>query len=358
MIERLFTQCLVRPADVPPSREDMTIIGTFNPGVGCGGGLGDGDVMLLVRVCEAPLEQREGYAALPRYDEGGAVVIDWVANDEWNLADPRVAISRQTGLHRLRFVSYLLPVCLAGGREVTGFDGPRFEPQAVYESFGIEDPRITRIGDKFYITYVAVSRHGISTALASTTDFTNFERHGIIFHPENKDVLLYPEQIGGRYWALHRPNPDAHYSPPAMWIARSPDLLHWGGHRPFFRGGGGAWQCGRVGGGTPPIRTERGWLMLYHGNDKRPGQSGIGVYAAAAILTDLDDPTRIIAHSDGPVLVPEADFEKHGFVGHVVFPTGLVERGDELWVYGGAADECCSVVGFSRAALLENMQSC
>ena len=96
------------------------------------------------------------------------------------------------------------------------------------EEFGLEDPRITQIGDRFYITYVAVSRHGPATALASTTDFKTIERHGIIFCTENKDVVLLPERIGGEYVAIHRPVGDMPFSRPEMWTARSPDLIHWG----------------------------------------------------------------------------------------------------------------------------------
>ena len=104
----------------------------------------------------------------------------------------------------------------------------RFLPDSEMEEFGVEDPRITALGGRYYFTYVAVSRHGAATALASTTDFRQFERHGIIFCPENKDVVLFPEQVGGEFVALHRPNAATPFCRPEMWVARSPDLVRLG----------------------------------------------------------------------------------------------------------------------------------
>jgi predicted GH43/DUF377 family glycosyl hydrolase len=258
---------------------------------------------------------------------------------------------KQDGTVRLTFISHLLTVCSTNGRSVASVDGVRFGPEVEYEEYGVEDPRITRIVDTFYFTYVAVSRHGAATALASTNNFQTFTRHGIIFYPENKDVVLFPEQIDGAYVALHRPHPATRFTAPEMWLAWSSDLVHWGQHEPL-RTQVALWARGRTGAGTPPIRTSEGWLEVYHGNDKGADVPGIGTYAAGALLLDFQQPHRLLGQSIGAVLTPETDFEREGFVPNVVFPTGIVERGETLLLYYGAADTAVGVVEVSRAELL------
>src|SRR5688572_18116300 len=202
-LERGFNACLLRPADVPPSRPHLEVIGVFNPGAI----QTDDGIVLLVRVAEQAAEKRNGYTALPRWDAAQRdYVIDWTRNEELSPVDVRVVRRKRDGLVRLTFISHLRVFYSRDGRSINGRTGAWLEPENIYEEFGVEDPRITRIGDNYYITYVAVSRHGVSTALASTRDFKTFERHGIIFCPENKDVLLFPKEISGLYYALHRPN--------------------------------------------------------------------------------------------------------------------------------------------------------
>jgi len=322
-------------------------VGTFNPGAVA---VGD-EVALLVRVAERPRERREGFAGLPRWEPGAGLTIDWVPNDTVRFLDPRVVEVKATGSARLTFVSHLVALRSKDGRSIDSWNGVRFQPQEEYETYGIEDPRITRIGDRFYFTYVAVSPHGAATALASTMDFRTFDRHGIIFPCENKDVLLFPEPVDGEYVALHRPNPSVHFAPPEMWIAHSSDLLHWGRHA-VVHAAQGQWETGRIGGGAPPFRTEHGWLEVYHGNEKSPDAPGVGVYAAGAFLLDLEHPQRILRRSPDPIMMPEAEFEREGFVHNVVFPTGAVQRDDTLLLYYGAADAYTAVVEFSQAELL------
>jgi predicted GH43/DUF377 family glycosyl hydrolase len=261
--------------------------------------------------------------------------------------DPRVVKLKADGLVRLTFVSHLRVVPCGDGRSVRAISSVRFLPDSEMEEFGVEDPRLTAFGDRYYFTYVAVSRHGAATALASTTDFRRFERHGIIFCPENKDVVLFPEKIGGEYVALHRPNAATPFCRPEMWIARSPDLIHWGRHE-SLHGGGAEWETGRVGAGTPPVRVDDGWLEIYHGNRKptRPGE--VGMYSTGVLLLDGDNPAEILRRSAASIFEPTADFERTGFVPDVVFPTGIVEKGNAYLVYYGAADSCTAVVEFSK----------
>lgn len=351
MIRRLFTQCQLRPGDVPPSRADMEVVGTFNPGAI----EFEGEIVLLVRVAERPKERRPGWTPLPRYEPGGGIVIDQVPDEHLVPIDPRIVRRKSDGCVRITSVSHLRVMRSGDGRRIDSMDGPCFLPEADYEMFGVEDPRITRIDDRYYLTYVAVSPHGAATALASTRDFRQFDRHGIIFCPENKDVLLFPEKIGGRYAALHRPNPATHFSHPEMWLAYSDDLVSWGAHAPLL-GGGSTWDAGRIGGGCPPVRTQRGWLEIYHGNDKAGEDGDVGRYFGAAFMMDGDDPSRIVAQSDGPIMAPEADFETEGFVPNVVFPTAMIERGDKFLIYYGAADASTGVVGLARDELLAALQ--
>lgn len=342
MLTRHLDECMLAPADVPPSNDQLEVVGVFNPGVIA---TGDRDeVVLLVRVAERPRESRPGFFPLLYWNtDRGEIVIDWVSNREWEQPEPRIIRRKSDGIWRLTFTSHLRVMTSRDGRTVDNLDGPRLLPRTSLEAFGTEDPRITRIDDTFYITYVAMSAHGPATALASTQDFTTFERHGIIFCPENKDAVLFPERIKGQYVALHRPAPHAPFNLPEMWLARSTDLLHWGSHE-FFLGGGGGWDDGRVGGGTPPVRTPDGWLAIYHGKQQDPAAGVVGAYAAGAILLDLNDPRRLVAHTPQPILTPTALHEREGFVPNVVFPTGIVPVGDRFRIYAGAADTAISLI--------------
>jgi predicted GH43/DUF377 family glycosyl hydrolase len=346
MLPRLSTSRLLHPSELRPSRGELEVVGVFNPGAIA---VDDG-VVLMVRVAERPKERRPGFTALPRWDADAGVVVDWVADEELELLDARVVRGKRDGLVRLTFISHIRTMRSKDGRAIDS-EGVRFLPATEYEEFGVEDPRITRLGDVFYVTYVAVSRHGAATALASTNDFRTFDRHGVVFYPENKDVVLFPEQIGGEYVALHRPNAATPFTKPEIWLARSPDLVHWG-RQEVLPVASSTWETGRIGAGTPPIRTPRGWIEIYHGCRQERAESGVGVYSAGALLLGLDDPRRVIARSAEPILVPETDFEREGFVPNVVFPTGIVERGDTVLVYYGAADTATAVVELSRRELL------
>ncbi|MBI2435785.1 MAG: glycoside hydrolase family 130 protein [Candidatus Hydrogenedentes bacterium] len=350
MLKRLFCQCLCRPEDLKPSHEGLEVVSAFNPGaVRFNGG-----VVLLVRVAERPIERRPGYVASPRYAADGGYLIDWLREDEVIVHDPRAVTLKSSNSIRLTFMSHFRVLYSGDGRSIDSVGGA-FLPEAAEEAFGVEDPRITRLDDTYYFTYVAVSRHGAATALASTRDFRTFQRHGIIFTCENKDVLLFPEQIDGQFVAYHRPNPCYHFGPPEMWIAYSSDLLHWGRHAPLLTGASD-WEAGRIGGGIPPFRTPRGWLEIYHGNAVGTLQDPVGTYVAAAFLTPPDEPDHIIAATRMPIMAPERDFETTGFLDDVIFPTGCVQRDDVLQVFYGAADANTGVVEFSLSELMEQLQ--
>jgi predicted GH43/DUF377 family glycosyl hydrolase len=351
MVRRLFEKRLIRPEDLRPSRDDWEVIGAFNPGAA---EVGD-EIVLLVRVAEQPSERRAGYTGLPRWDSELGPIVEWVKDETLEVVDPRMVRRKEDGLLRLTFLSHLRVIRSRDGRTVDNFEGARFEPQASWEEFGVEDPRITRIDDTFYITYVAVSRHGAATALASTKDFETFRRHGIIFPPDNKDVVLFPEQIGDSYVALHRPISAAPFAVPEIWLARSPDLLHWGQHEPLACSAS-AWEADRVGAGPPPIRTPQGWLEIYHGSQRSTVPGKVGAYSAGAMLLDLENPARVIGRTTGALLVPEAPYDRYGFVPDVLFPTGIVQRDDMIVLFYGAADTFTAVVELSYGEILASLE--
>jgi len=353
VIARQDTRLLLSPDDFEPTNDQLRIVSVFNPGVA----VVDGKPTLLARIAEAPVESPHGYFSSPRWDDN-RIVIDRFTIDEVDSIDMRVFQLRASGHDRLTFISHLRVIPLNdSGMSVDRdalVDSPRILPRGPYETYGVEDPRITRIDDRWYITYVGVSRHGVSTMLASTADFQTFDRHGIIFNTMNKDVVLFPDRIGERYAALHRPMGE--FNPPEMWIARSDDLLHWGEHEPLHGASELGWASGKTGAGCPPVRVDNGWLAIYHGNDRKPGQDDIGTYFGGAALLDADDPAQVIAHAADPIMQPEADFEKQGFVPNVVFPTGLIERDDQYIVYYGAADEHIGAVVWNKADVLATLK--
>lgn len=211
---------------------------------------------------------------------------------------------------------------------------------ATYEEYGIEDPRITRIDGVYYVTYTCYSRYAPCVGLARTSDFRAFERMGIITLPQNKDVVLFPEKVGGRYARLDRPSIVVGKCDVGgdIWISHSPDLLHWGDPRPVMQPRkGGRWDNKKIGAGAPPIKTEQGWLEIYHG--VRETGSGV-LYRLGAVLLDLEDPSRVIGRAAEPVLSPAATEDFLGDVMNVVFTCGAILEDDgEIKIYYGAADQ-------------------
>lgn len=219
-----------------------------------------------------------------------------------------------------------------------------------YEEFGCEDPRVTYLEDlkKWIIAYTAYSHFGAGVALALTSDFKKVERLGLVLAPNNKDAAVFPRRVKGSYWMLHRP---AAGTMEHIWVTESTDLVHWG--RPWcviVERGGPMWDGYKVGANTPPIETEEGWLILYHGVK----QFATGpTYRMGAALLDLEDPTRMIARLPYWVLGPHAHYEATGAVPNVVFPCGHTQIGDQIRVYYGAADTCVCMATASLPELLE-----
>lgn len=337
---------IIRPADIVPSRSDFEVIGAINAGVAR---LGD-EVILLVRVVERPLNPDPLVYLAPIYSaETGEVFFKTFPRDDpaYNFSDPRLIVTPD-GL----FLTALSHLRLARSRDGVHFQvgtTPALFPANPYETFGIEDPRITLIEGAYYIDYVAVSPLGINTALARTTDFRSFERLGIIFPPDNKDVALFPERIGGKYYALHRPSTSA-FGKPEIWLAESPDLICWGNHRLLAGQRQGGWENGRIGASAAPFRIEQGWLEIYHGANKA------NRYCLGALLLDPREPWKVLGRSDSPVLEPEAEYETTGFFGNVVFSCGALYEDGKIKVYYGAADTSMAYAELSLADVLKTLR--
>jgi beta-1,4-mannooligosaccharide/beta-1,4-mannosyl-N-acetylglucosamine phosphorylase len=242
-------------------------------------------------------------------------------------------------------------------RSKNGVDGWQIEYTPIlekgenwhYEEWGCEDARITYLPDKaaWYITYTAYSSAGAAVGLACTRDFVSAERVGLIFSPNNKDAVLFPTKFNGNYAVLHRPDAGGIQN---IWIAFSPDLKFWGEpHAVLLEGGGPAWNGVKVGSGPPPVETKEGWLLLFHGA-KYYGNNL--VYRTGAVLLEKDKPHKIKAILPYSIFSSKEPYEMTGLMPNVLFPTGLLLRGDELWLYYGAADSSICLATVKLQALL------
>lgn len=220
-------------------------------------------------------------------------------------------------------------------------------PYAKYESKGIEDPRATVIDGTCFIMYTAVGQWGPRIAIARTEDYVNYERMGIVSEPGNKDGVLFPRKIDGRYARLDRPIGIGRGS---IWLSYSPDLLNWGDSEVIISPRTGYWDDFRIGASVPPIETEKGWLEIYHGVKMT---SAGPIYRMGTVLLDLDDPSKVIKRSAMPILSPREDYERIGDVYNVCFGCGAVvnEKGN-MKVYYGAADTSICVALCSMEELL------
>lgn len=262
-------------------------------------------------------------------------------------------------------MAFILSVCLMSRHLVLLVDG---------EDAGcVEDARVVKFDDYYYVTYAFrpcapgqywkfahdevivrdfgenapyfLKRNMANTALAMTKDFKKWIRLGRITQSnlDDRDVILFPEKINGKYAMLHRPKEwiGPQYGPkhPAIWLRYSDDLLVW--NEPshlLIEGIDGGWEE-KIGGSTPPLKTDKGWLVLYHGVEN----GGCGYYRVGAMMLDLNDPTKVLGRTKDWILEPEFSYEIDGFYKGCVFPTGNVIVGDTLYVYYGGADKYVGV---------------
>ena len=213
------------------------------------------------------------------------------------------------------------------------------------------DPRVTFIEGKYYVTWCN-GYHGPTIGLAWTEDFKNFHQMENAFLPYNRNGVLFPRKIGGRFAMLSRPSDTGHTAFGDIFYSESPDLEFWGRHRhvmapaPFEKS---AWQCLKIGAGPVPIETPEGWLLIYHGVLR--SCNGY-VYAFGSALLDLDEPWEVIARSGQYLISPREIYEPTGDVPNVTFPCAALHDPEtgRIAVYYGCAD---TVTGLAFAHISE-----
>jgi len=343
LAKRFAQNPLLTPADLAPSQPGLQIECLLNPGVF----RFDGKIYLLVRVAERP-EQKPGKVSFPVMENGAVKILEFDANDpDLNTSDPREF--KYKGEAYLSTLSHLRLLSSDDGIHFydTGFS---LFGEGDHEAFGIEDCRVATMDDGlFVLTYTAVSRNGYGVGLRTTRDWETFEHHGMVISPANKDCAIFEEKMGGKYLCLNRPSGvivGGHY----MWLSESSDLIHWGSHRCLARPRPGMWDSERIGCGAAPIKTDQGWLEIYHGCDAQ------NRYCLGAMLLDLDDPFRVLARSSDPIMEPQEEYEQNGFFGQVVFTNGHIMNGDELTVFYGAADRVICAAEVSISDILKSLE--
>jgi predicted GH43/DUF377 family glycosyl hydrolase len=345
MITKHKNNPIIKPGDVKPSIEGYKVLGAFNPGA-----INFGDeIILLLRVAES-CEPKEGYIRTPLYRfENGIPHLDIL---EFKSSDPEVILKDACVIvyKGQEYLTTMSHIRLARSKDGINFnvdDKPFIYPANETERYGVEDARVIFVDGKYYINYTVVSEDSWATALAITEDFKSIERKGLIFHPENKNVAIFPEKVKGKYIALHRPN-NSIFGKPSIWYSESPDLLHWGNHKCVVRPRDNKWESQRIGAGAPPIKTPEGWLVIYHGRGDN------NVYTLFCLLLDLEEPFRVVRRASTPLLTPTEPYETAGFFANVVFSNGIAEKDGKVYVYYGASDETTNVAITDIDSLLDS----
>jgi predicted GH43/DUF377 family glycosyl hydrolase len=333
---------LISPSLIKASNPLFKVLGAFNPGAI----QFKNEIILLLRVAENCLPEKD-HITIPYYKNGEALVMRVEKDDpELIFKDTRGYFYK--GVDYLTTMSHLRLARSSDGINFVVEDKPFIYPTLNCECFGVEDARVVQLEGTYYINYTAVSGDGYVTYLAKTDDFKSVEKLGIIFPPLNKDVAFFPEKIGGKYAAIHRPD-NKGFGLPSIWYSTSPDMMNWGEHCCLLRPDGTKTEQQKIGGGSSPLKTDEGWLIVYHAKGEN------SIYTLKLLLLDLHDPTKIVKKASTPILIPETDYEKNGFFPNVVFTNGMVEKNDgELWIYYGACDETVCVAITSITDLLNH----
>ena len=269
------------------------------------------------------------------------------------------------------YVSRIGYASSSDGFTFTRNNGMAIEPVEEYERYGIEDPRLFQLESRAYFSYVVPSNYvrefpTVSTALATTEDYREFQRLGLITSTlhDDKDVVYFSAKMapisgdlkssngqdGKCYFSLHRPSswigPSYGVDKPSIWLAESFDLTNFQKYSILLRPEQD-WEAAKVGAGPPPIRTRRGWLVIYH------GVSTSKVYRTGAAVLDLNEPNRILGRCKHPILEPEREYERSGDVNNVVFPSGACVIDGKLFLYYGGADRVCSLATANLDSLVK-----
>jgi predicted GH43/DUF377 family glycosyl hydrolase len=358
------------PNDVDLRRSPMAgqlgmetyVLGAFNPGMTR---LRNGNLLMMVRIAEALKDPiADGHVHVIRWSEGRFVIDRWPL-ELADTADPRKFLMRGGGwkVMALTSLSWLLPVELSpDGLEVVAVHYDKaVAPQGDWQCYGVEDARISRVDGQWLMTSCSVSPERHSTTLYRSDNGLDWRFADIVLDHQNKDMLIFEGRIDGQYWAQTRPLGDLYfaYPPGSKWragpsinLATSPDGLHW---KPFLKPGirphADTVATARMGGGTPPILTDEGWLTLWHGVEP----SGIvGIYRTYWSILERDDPSTIIRSDHAPLIEANpaltAPLEEQMYIRDVVFTTGIADGGDHYVVASGEADLACRITHVPKSA--------
>ncbi len=327
--------------------------------------LKDGNILLYVRVAETPFHG-ERFFLSPRMmgKHNYSFRMEKIPRQKGQVSDEGF-VTRE-GLTRLPTISHFRRVLLDPSAEkvISISQKPDFFGIKGESDFGVEDPRMVFIPElgHYVMTYVAVSdRAGVSTCLATSKDLKKWNRYGIIFSQQNKDVVLFPQKVNGYFMAFHRPEGTMNFNNPSIWVSYSKDLQYWGRDKPLLHPRFEAWDALRIGAGTPPLPIEDGFLEIYHGvSFVDPKQPELGKqYCAGAVVFDKDNPEQVLARSPKtePLFAPKIAEEKVGFVDNVVFPTDVVtdNNGKNLLIFAGAGDSAVTVRSIRLKSILNSM---
>ena len=371
-----FDQLIFSPADVDLSfsplrnglKEATFVLGAFNPGL-CR--LLNGNLLLMVRVAEALVKPiTDNKIRSIRWDKSGNYMVD-----AWPLGDVTMDDPRKFTINRYNFsvialtsLSWLLPVELTqdGAAIIKIHYDKIIAPQFTSQEYGIEDPRISLIDNRYYMTACCVSSERHSTMLYVSDDGLNYTCLGIVLDHQNKDMLLFEGKIQNNFYALTRPmgecyfatSPDSLYHPgAAIHLASSPDLLHWKpSDKAFLRARKSSISNVKIGGGTPPVLTPTGWLMLYHGVENK---TDVGCYRTFWALLDKDDPAIILHMEDNMPLLEAnalltASISDRIYLTDVVFTTGIASYKDDFILASGELDLACRITRITKAYFLNS----
>jgi len=358
------------PNDVDLSRSPLAghldaetyVLGAFNPALTR---LPNGNLVMFVRVAEAlrqPIFNEHIHSI--RWQDGEYVLDAWPL-EQADTADPRKFMIRggRWRVMALTSLSWILPVELsADGLSVAEVHYDKvIAPQGSFQCYGVEDARVSRVGDRWLMTTCSVSPERHSTTLYSSDNGLDFRFEDIVLDHQNKDMLIFEGLIDGQYWAQTRPLGDLYfaYPPGSQWragpsinLATSPDARHWKPClRPGIRPHAATVATARMGGGTPPILTDDGWLTLWHGVEPK---EIVGVYRTYWSILDRDDPSRTVRTCHAPLLEAAPELTEpladQMYVHDVVFTTGIADAGDHYVVASGEADLACRITHIPKSA--------
>lgn len=347
--------------------EETFVLGAFNPGMTR---LPGGNLLMMVRIAESlrqPIRNDQIHSI--RWDPQFGWQLDAYPLAQINASDPRKfqLLGYQSKVMALTSFSWILPVELTpDGREIVEVHyQSALVPERTYQEYGIEDARISKVGDTYYLTTCCVSAERHSTVLYTSTDGINYQLEGMVLDHQNKDMLIFEGKPMGKFHALTRPQGEVYFAyPPAspyvpgpsINLATSSDCLSWRPvDKPLLRGRKGSTSSMKIGGGSQPIETEQGWLVLYHGVEST---SLVGVYRTFWALLDKNDPSNVLHLEDKyPLLEARPDlvapFKDQIYLTGVVFTTGIVDSGDHYIVASGEVDLACRITAIPKSVFAD-----